>query len=241
MAAALCAVFFVSAALAQSAAARGTISGTVTDPQGNAVPGAQVTIRSADFSSARTLTTSDTGIFTAAMLHSRRLHGRGEGPGLQPEEAGARDLGRRQQRATRDSAWAWPAMSQNVTVTGARPHGRGQHAAARGQQGNAGGQQHAGRPDRHLSAESRPRLQPVRTVGRRRSACAQLYRTDRRRPAAQRLQRGVDGADFTDPLQGGERGAQRWLTLLSRRRWFASFRLCTRARPRRSAAPTLDS
>src|SRR5579885_324053 len=54
---------------AQSASARGTISGTVTDQQGNAVPGAQVTVRSADFASARTFTTADNGSFTAAMLY----------------------------------------------------------------------------------------------------------------------------------------------------------------------------
>src|SRR5438128_84599 len=55
--------------MAQSASARGTISGTVTDQQGNVVAGAQVTIRSADFTSARTLTTSDSGVFAAAMLY----------------------------------------------------------------------------------------------------------------------------------------------------------------------------
>ena len=54
--------------LAQSVAAKGVISGAVTDPQGSAVAGAQVTIRSADFTSARTLVTSSTGTFTAAML-----------------------------------------------------------------------------------------------------------------------------------------------------------------------------
>ena len=43
------------ASVAQSAAARGTISGTVTDPQGNAVAGAQVTVRNTDFTSARTV------------------------------------------------------------------------------------------------------------------------------------------------------------------------------------------
>src|SRR5580658_313526 len=54
--------------LAQSAAAKGVISGDVTDPQGSAVAGAQITIRSADFTSTRTLVTSSAGTFTAAML-----------------------------------------------------------------------------------------------------------------------------------------------------------------------------
>src|ERR1700678_3229095 len=58
-----------SSTLAQSASALGTISGEVTDQQGNAVAGAQITVRSADFSSARRLTTSDSGSFTATLLN----------------------------------------------------------------------------------------------------------------------------------------------------------------------------
>ncbi len=52
----------------QSTSSRGVIQGTVSDQQGSAVVGAQITIRSADFTSARNLVTSDTGQFTAAML-----------------------------------------------------------------------------------------------------------------------------------------------------------------------------
>src|SRR5580704_1090968 len=59
-----------SSSHAQSASAKGVISGTVSDQQGAAVAGAKVTIRSADFTSARTLITSETGGFTAAMLNS---------------------------------------------------------------------------------------------------------------------------------------------------------------------------
>ena len=53
---------------AQSAAAKGSISGTVTDPQGNAVPGAQITIRNTDFGSVRSLVADDNGSFSTAML-----------------------------------------------------------------------------------------------------------------------------------------------------------------------------
>src|ERR1700759_1273795 len=54
---------------AQSAAHYGVISGTVTDQIGAAIPGAHVTVKSADFSSTRALVTSGTGAFTAAMLN----------------------------------------------------------------------------------------------------------------------------------------------------------------------------
>ena len=54
--------------LAQSAAASGSISGAVTDPQGKLIPGAQVTIRNADFLAERTLVTDEAGHFSALFL-----------------------------------------------------------------------------------------------------------------------------------------------------------------------------
>ncbi|PYY10727.1 MAG: hypothetical protein DMG61_20930, partial [Acidobacteria bacterium] len=54
--------------LAQSAAASGSISGAVTDPQGKFIPGAQVTIRNADLSAERTLVTDEAGHFSALFL-----------------------------------------------------------------------------------------------------------------------------------------------------------------------------
>src|SRR5690348_4544587 len=67
----LCLLLLVSSSSllqAQSAAATGTISGTVIDPQGKVVPGAQVTIRNADFSAERTLVTDDSGHFGTPFL-----------------------------------------------------------------------------------------------------------------------------------------------------------------------------
>ncbi|HYL09526.1 MAG TPA: TonB-dependent receptor [Candidatus Acidoferrales bacterium] len=67
------AAFFVSIcsalAFAQSAGT-GTITGTVTDPQGSTVPGAIVTVRNTDTGGERTLTTNDAGIYVAAFLQS---------------------------------------------------------------------------------------------------------------------------------------------------------------------------
>ena len=65
---ALAVLLLASFAAAQSASAKGSISGTVTDQQSNPVAGAQVTIRNTDFSSKRELVTTESGGFSAAML-----------------------------------------------------------------------------------------------------------------------------------------------------------------------------
>ena len=109
-----------SIVLAQSASAKGMISGTVTDQQGNAVAGAQVTIRSADFTSTRTLVTNDSGIFTAAMLNPGAYTIEVKAPGFSFEEAGARDARRGQQCAITIRLGV-AGVSQNVTVTGHGP------------------------------------------------------------------------------------------------------------------------
>jgi Carboxypeptidase regulatory-like domain len=58
-------------AFGQSAASRGSISGTVTGPHGNAIPGAKVTVRNADLASERVVTTNEDGRFVVALLPSR--------------------------------------------------------------------------------------------------------------------------------------------------------------------------
>src|SRR5690349_11109784 len=57
----------VSAA-AQSAAATGAISGTVTDASGAAIPGATIIVKNTDFASVRSLTSDDAGAFAATFL-----------------------------------------------------------------------------------------------------------------------------------------------------------------------------
>ena len=54
----------------QSAASRGSISGTVTDPHGDVIPGAKVTIRNADLASERVVITNDEGHFVTTLLPS---------------------------------------------------------------------------------------------------------------------------------------------------------------------------
>jgi hypothetical protein len=59
---------FTVAAFAQSGT--GTITGTVTDPKGLAVSGANVVIKSTDTGIERPVDTTDTGIYTAAFMQS---------------------------------------------------------------------------------------------------------------------------------------------------------------------------
>ena len=63
-----CLLLGTPAAWGQSAASRGSLGGTVTDPQGNAIAGAQVTVRNVDFSSTRSLVTDEKGAYSATML-----------------------------------------------------------------------------------------------------------------------------------------------------------------------------
>ena len=55
-------------AFGQSAAAKGSIGGTVIDPQGSAVAGAHTIVRNADFTSSRDLVTNENGTYNATML-----------------------------------------------------------------------------------------------------------------------------------------------------------------------------
>src|SRR6186997_1030265 len=59
----LCATFFVS-----GQEFRGTITGTVTDPNGAVVPGAKVTVKNVDTNIATTVTTNDSGAYTLPAL-----------------------------------------------------------------------------------------------------------------------------------------------------------------------------
>ena len=64
-------MLFICLLVALSAAAQnitGTIQGTVTDPQGAAVPNATVAIRNVGTDDTRTVTTSSQGFYTATEL-----------------------------------------------------------------------------------------------------------------------------------------------------------------------------
>src|SRR5687768_7077568 len=53
---------------AMNAQTTGSLTGTVNDPKGDAVPGASVTLRNAETGEERTATTNDKGVFTVGQL-----------------------------------------------------------------------------------------------------------------------------------------------------------------------------
>ncbi len=196
-----------SLALAQSAASRGTISGTVTDPKGNVVAGATVTIRSADFTSARTLTTSDTGTFVAPLLN----------PGAYTVEVQA--TGFRLKKPARVSVGVGSSVqlaiqlgvagkSENVTVTGHGPTLEGNTLPpAINKQTPQVSNTVAGLTVTYLPNRDRDFTQFAQlAAGVDPSPNYFGLIFDGQRPID--FSAAVDGFDFTDPLNGGQRGAQ---------------------------------
>ena len=104
--------------------------------------------------------------FTAAMLSPGAYTIEVKAPGFSLEEARARDPGCRQQLCRSTIRLGVAAISQERDRRRSWSHGGGQHAAARSQQADAASEQHPRRTHRHLSAQPRSRLHPVRTAGR---------------------------------------------------------------------------
>ncbi len=193
--------------LAQSAASRGVISGTVTDPQGNAIAGAQVTIRSADFSSARTLVTSDDGSFTAPMLNPGAYTVEVIAPGFKLKKPARVNLsvGSTAQIAIQ---LGLAGVSQDVTVSGRGPTVEGNTLPpAINKQAPQVSNTLAGLTVTYLPNRDRDFSQFGQlAAGVEPAPNYSGLVVDGQRPSA--FSAAVDGADFTDPLQGGERGSR---------------------------------
>jgi len=204
---AVLALFSSSAAWAQSAAARGTISGTVTDQQGNAVAGAQVIIRSADFSSTRTLTTSDDGSFTAPFLSPGAYTVDVKAPGFSLKKPARVTLavGSSVQLAIRLGV---AGESQNVTVAGHGPTVEGNTLPpAINKQAPQVSNTLAGLTVTYLPNRDRDFTQFGQlAAGVQPAPDNSGLIVNGQRPTD--FSAAVDGADFTDPLNGGERGSR---------------------------------
>ena len=107
-------------AFGQSAASRGSISGTVTDPHGDVIPGAKVTIRNADLAAERVVTTNEQGRFVSALLPSGPYLVQVAAPGFTLKKPLRVTLGVGSS-VQLNIAMALPATSQSVTVTGRAP------------------------------------------------------------------------------------------------------------------------
>jgi len=194
-------------AAAQSASSRGTLSGTVTDPQGRAVGGAKVTIRSADFSSTRTVATNDEGIFTAALLNSGAYTVQVEAPGLVLKKPARVTLGVGSSVDLKIQM-GLAGTSEHVKVTAHGPTVEGNTLPpAVNKETPEVSNAIAGLTVTYLPNRDRDFTQ-----------FSQLAAGVQQAPdyyglvfAGQRpidFSAAVDGFDFTDPLNGGQRGAQ---------------------------------
>ncbi len=108
-----------AAAMAQTAGS-GTITGTITDPSGAAVPGATVLVHNADTGSDRTIQTSEAGLYSATFLQPGHYAVTASKTGFSSIER--KDLvvevGR---TVTIDLALAVKSGAETVTVTGEAP------------------------------------------------------------------------------------------------------------------------
>jgi hypothetical protein len=191
----------------QSAASRGTISGYVTDPHGAAIPGAHVTIRNADLASVRAVTTDAEGRFVAALLPSGPYLIQVAAPGFTLKKPARVTLGVGSSVQI-NVAMAIPATSESVTVTGRAPTVEGnttQPVANRTEpvvSNSLAGLTVTYLPNRdrdfsqfaELAAgvEPAPNNSGLVVAGQRPDASTAA----------------IDGADFHDPLQGGQRGTR---------------------------------
>ena len=194
-------------AFAQSASSRGSIGGTVTDPQGNVIPGAQVIVRNLDLTSTRTLTTDDNGAFRATMLTigTYTLEVKAQGFTLKKPARVTLNVGASVEVNVRMGV---AAVSQGVTVTAHGPTIEGNTLPpAINKQDPEVSNTLAGLTVTYLPNRDRDFSQ----FGQLGAGVQPTLVNSGLVIAGQRpdsLAVAVDGADFTDPLRGGQRGAE---------------------------------
>ena len=200
-------LFSCHAVVAQAAASRGSITGTITDPHGDVIPGAKVTIRNADLASERVVTTNDEGRFVSSLLPAGPyiIQVAAQGFALKKPLRVTLGVGSSLQvKVTMSVA----GTSQSVTVTGRAPTVEGNTT-----------QPVANRTEPVVS-NSLAGLTVTYLPNRDRdfSQFAQLAAGVEPAPnyswlviAGQRPDAStaaIDGADFHDPLVGGQRGTR---------------------------------
>ena len=191
---------------AQSAAAAGTLNGTVTDPQAMAVPGARVTIRSADSTFARTVVTDEAGAFIAPLLPPGAYTVEVQAPGFVLKRPARVTLGVGASVQV-DVRLGLAATSQQVRVSarGATVEGNTLPPAVNKQEA-LGSNSIAGLTVTYLPNRDRDFSQfgqLAAGVEPSRSGSGLVVAGQR----ANASTTAIDGADFDDPLQGGRRGA----------------------------------
>ena len=192
-------------ACAQSIAASGVISGVVVDPSGKAVPGAEVILVNNDLAITRSIVTSESGGFTAASVPSGTYTLRAHAPGLTLRRPAQVALGTHSSVSIKLQL-ALASVTQTTTV-------RGRNATVEGntvqpevnkqevQMSNSiAGLEVTYLPNRDRDftqfGQLVPGAEPAAYGGGLLVAGQQ----------ANFSKSEVDGADFDDPLEGGQRG-----------------------------------
>jgi hypothetical protein len=196
-----------STAFAQSAAATGTISGVVTDITGAAIPGAIVTIKNTDSSSARTLTSDGSGAFAATFLPAGAYTVEVRASGFQAKKPARVALGAGSSVRV-EARMSLPRVSEEVTVTGTAPTVEGQTTApAVNKQEAVVANSIAGLTVTYLPNRNRDFSQFAQlAAGAQPDADENGLVVAGQRPEDSKM--AIDGADFNDPLNGGQRGAR---------------------------------
>ena len=201
----LCVV--TASAVAQSAAATGTIFGVVSDSTGAAIPAATVTIKNADFSSTRTLTSDESGGFTATFLPAGVYTIEVKAPGFQPGRPARVTLAVGSSVRV-DARMSVPRVKQEITVTGTTPTVEGQTTAPKiNKQEPVVANAIAGLTVTYLPNRNRDFTQFAQlAAGAQPDSDEQGLVVAGQRPEDSKM--AIDGADFNDPLNGGQRGAR---------------------------------
>jgi len=197
---------WASAAYGQSAAARGSISGSVADPQGSALRGAHVMVRNMDFTFTRDLVTDETGSFTATMLTPGAYSLEIKAEGLTLKKSARVTLGVGASVHV-DIHLGVASVSQGVTVTAHGPTVEGNTLpSAINKQAPEVSNTLAGLTITYLPNRDRDFSQfGLLGAGVQPTLVKSGLVVDGQRPNS--LAVSVDGADFTDPLSGDQRGA----------------------------------
>jgi hypothetical protein len=190
----------------QLAAASGTIGGIVNDPQGKPVAGAHVVVQNSDFTWKRVLVTDEKGAFTVAVLPAGTYIVEVEAPGLKLKPAARLTLGIGS-NARLELRLKLASVSQRVTVTGrgATVEGNTVPPAINRQEAQSG-DVIAGLTVTYLPNRDRDFSQFGQlAAGVQSSSDSTGLIVAGQRSTATKTD--VDGADFNDPLQGGQRGS----------------------------------
>jgi hypothetical protein len=191
----------------QSSAAMGSIAGTILDPHGRPIPGAKLTIQNTDFTTARTVTSDDSGHFVATFLaagpYTVQVNAAGfalKKPVRLTVAAGS--------NTSLEMRLAVKAESQMVTVTGTGPTVEGNTVSTSvNRQDPVVSNQIAGLTVTYLPNRDRDFSQMAQlAAGAEADPDGSGLIVAGQRPDATKV--SVDGADFNDPLRGGQRGAE---------------------------------